>query len=148
MTKWPIVEILKINEKRFVKLEYITRITEHIMDAEKCILCGQCVKVCPKQALERAPIKKGVKQSRYERMPYFKDPKKCVFCGICMIFCPSNAISMRLDGNLLSTEDLPIMKKNIIPKLVEVKPGKITPENPEFSSDLWNKIINSISLKK
>ena len=50
---------------------------------ERCIYCGGCVSVCPKDALTLKEIRMKV------------DPKKCIDCGICVRFCPVEAIKLR-----------------------------------------------------
>ncbi|BAQ67711.1 [pyruvate formate-lyase]-activating enzyme [Rhodovulum sulfidophilum] len=49
--------------------------------SSSCIKCGQCVPVCPTQAL--APTNPG-----------FVDRSKCVECGTCTTVCPTQALSM------------------------------------------------------
>ncbi|ARC89859.1 glycyl-radical enzyme activating protein [Rhodovulum sp. MB263] len=49
--------------------------------ASSCIKCGQCVPVCPTQAL--APTNPG-----------FVDRSKCIECGTCTTVCPTQALSM------------------------------------------------------
>ena len=46
---------------------------------EKCLSCGGCVSVCPKDALTLKNMKMEV------------DPEKCIECGMCVDFCPVGA---------------------------------------------------------
>lgn len=46
---------------------------------DECVSCGECVSVCPQEALkveEKATV----------------DVEKCVDCGACIDTCPANAI--------------------------------------------------------
>lgn len=48
---------------------------EMLYDRDKCVLCGTCVKVCPKKAIK---IENGVLTT---------DMSKCDFCGECVTYC-------------------------------------------------------------
>ena len=52
------------------------------VDSEKCLRCGGCVGVCPKNALSLT--EHGIRCSR-----------DCVRCGICVNFCPVGAIELK-----------------------------------------------------
>lgn len=55
-----------------------------ILDSEKCIGCGTCVKVCPEGALK---IIKGKSKIDYE---------KCFGCGVCIVSCPTKALRVKV----------------------------------------------------
>ena len=54
----------------------------------KCIVCGECKKICPAKALE---IKKDRKDKRYIAIDY----KKCIRCYCCHEICPEDAIRLK-----------------------------------------------------
>ncbi len=54
------------------------------IDESKCLLCGGCVGVCPKNAM------------RMNSAGLEIDPKLCIECGICAKYCPVGAISEKL----------------------------------------------------
>ena len=59
---------------------------------EKCIMCYQCVKICPTQCLaisheESAEKKKSLVTFKYNM-------ELCCFCGLCEQVCPTAAIYM------------------------------------------------------
>lgn len=56
--------------------------THVAVDAEKCIGCGKCVRVCPQQALSLHDRKSVV------------DSAKCIGCFQCMTVCPKEAIGL------------------------------------------------------
>ncbi|MBN2445347.1 MAG: 4Fe-4S binding protein [Phycisphaerae bacterium] len=53
-----------------------------IVDAEKCTGCGDCVDLCPSEAIE---LKDNVAKVSAD---------DCIDCGACVDACPSEAISM------------------------------------------------------
>ena len=57
-------------------------------DAEKCINCGMCMKVCSPGSITRTvePVEGG------EKITYSFDHTSCTFCGMCQDFCASKAI--------------------------------------------------------
>jgi len=59
---------------------------------ERCIGCGECVKVCPHQALELSP--EGIRT----------DNKRCDLCGKCAHICPTRA--MEMSGEEKSIDEL------------------------------------------
>ena len=50
-------------------------------DAAACILCGQCVAVCPMGALTQAEV-------------ITFNPDRCIGCGLCVGVCPTGALQM------------------------------------------------------
>lgn len=96
-----------------------------VFDAEKCILCGLCINICPESILKMVPVtdvtgdeevaklieaKYGVPQE--ELMPddgtiMLMDGTKCIRCALCAKICPMDCISMEAfeyEEELLPTE--------------------------------------------
>jgi len=63
-------------------------------DREKCIMCKQCIRVCPAGALEV--------DEKNNRIKHFVS--RCVFCGQCVDICPTKALSQTSEF-LLSSYD-------------------------------------------
>ena len=83
-----------------------------VFDAEKCILCGLCINICPESILKMVPVtdvtgdedvarlieaKYGMPQA--ELMPedgtiMLMDGTKCIRCALCAKICPVDCISM------------------------------------------------------
>ncbi len=75
------------------------------IDADRCILCGGCVDICPyrcismvsaanvdwSDAAEDLPAGAG----RGEGCAMVLDETNCIRCGLCVRRCPTSAITMR-----------------------------------------------------
>jgi len=80
---------------------------------EKCIVCYQCVKICPTACLA-ITNKQEDKKKTLETFKY--NMELCCFCGFCQQVCPTGAITMtniyeisvfdrkKFDINLLNVE--------------------------------------------
>lgn len=55
-----------------------------IINKNRCVACGACTKVCPKQALT---IYKGI---------YAEASSLCIGCGLCAKTCPASAVSVEV----------------------------------------------------
>lgn len=65
------------------------------IDREKCNQCGQCVDICPADALKMEEEKICTDE---------KSPFGCIACGHCMMVCPNESIMVR--GRGMSPADL------------------------------------------
>ena len=69
-----------------MKLDQIT--TQKIMvDAEKCIGCGVCAKVCPFMVYELRSVEKKKRAA-----PVYEED--CFLCQSCQAQCPTDAITI------------------------------------------------------
>jgi len=77
-------------------VEYEERYVNHerslVVDNSKCIDCGFCEVVCPREAIKVAP-----KINEMSRIKYEVDQNKCIYCGVCQIFCPVDALTLNVD---------------------------------------------------
>lgn len=69
-----------------------------VVDREKCVACGACIKACPKQLIELVPYDKNIRVAcNSHDMP---KPTKdncstgCMGCSLCARNCPKEAIVM------------------------------------------------------
>ena len=69
-------------------------------DAEKCVNCGNCVKVCSPAAITR--IYEDVEGG--QNITYEFDMTSCTFCGTCQDFCEEGAIKLIEDFHLAATD--------------------------------------------
>ena len=53
------------------------------INPEKCIRCGECVKICPSMILRQEEKKGKVK---------VRELQNCIVCGHCVAVCPTEAV--------------------------------------------------------
>jgi pyruvate ferredoxin oxidoreductase delta subunit len=72
-----------------------------MVDKEKCIGCGTCVKFCPEAAIIVERETYNVKRENEKRFKLHAsrcatiDYKWCKGCGVCAAVCPVKAIAMK-----------------------------------------------------
>ena len=69
-----------------------------VIDQEKCIKCGKCIKACPYNAImkQERPCAKACGMNAITSDEYGRaeiDQEKCVSCGMCLANCPFGAIA-------------------------------------------------------
>jgi formate hydrogenlyase subunit 6/NADH:ubiquinone oxidoreductase subunit I len=114
--KYPVVSV-ETPEKYRGKIKF---------NAEVCIGCGLCIRVCSPSAIVKTikPVDGG------QEITMSFDMGSCTFCGYCSDFCPKNAIELTQDYSLVCTDknDLIVsgtfIKKLPPKKKVPVKPQK------------------------
>ncbi len=130
------------------RIEYRERYVNHesalVFDNTKCIDCGFCAIVCPREA-----IKENIHQALESgALQYTVDQQKCNYCGICQILCPTDALTLLLKGEprliIQETKVMPLLESvpidaggKVIKKFLEgsiaITPsGKITKSNAEL----------------
>lgn len=58
---------------------------------QKCVICYQCIKICPTAALDLAHNLKEDKKTK-EITKFTFNTELCCFCGLCEEICPTDAI--------------------------------------------------------
>jgi 4Fe-4S ferredoxin len=113
-------------EIEHVKVQFLTESLELVLDRTKCVGCGTCARVCPKEAISRGPVAAARRFPNMEDIiPEIYDPELCVFCGTCVFMCPFSALTIKKDGEIIELENIQIVKENVVPKL-EFETKKIT----------------------
>jgi len=73
------------------------------IDTELCEACGQCIEICPMEALSINDNYSSVNLDR------------CIGCGVCVSTCPNNAIELKKkDKNYVPPKDQDAMYKKIL----------------------------------
>ena len=105
-------------EREEIKVQFLTESLELILDRTKCVGCGTCARVCPRDAISRGPVGASIRFPTLEDIiPQIYDPKKCVFCATCVVMCPFSALSFKKDGEVVNLEDIPLVAQKALPKL-------------------------------
>lgn len=103
-------------DKKLV-LERKTLTTRHVLtlDDDRCVGCGICEAICPKEAPKLSPpVTRDGRLVQKPRVDFEAD--KCVFCGECVDLCPTNALRMEINGE----QRLPIFEVEAFPTLRKV----------------------------
>lgn len=82
-------------------------------DADKCLGCGMCEKVCAGGAITREM--EDVEEGKKITLTF--DLGSCTFCGHCASFCSTKAITLTQDYHMVATkeEDLLVTGSHIKP---------------------------------
>lgn len=67
-------------------------------EADNCLLCGLCVRVCADIAERHALSFSGRGSGRKVITPFGKIPETCIGCGACVYLCPTGAIKVEEAG--------------------------------------------------
>ncbi|MGQ4873443.1 MAG: 4Fe-4S binding protein [Promethearchaeia archaeon] len=105
-------------EQEEVKIQFLTENYELILDRTKCVGCGTCSRVCPKDAISRGPVGASIRFPTIgDLIPEVYDPHKCVMCGTCVYMCPFSALTMKKNGEVLQLDQIPLVVEQAVPKL-------------------------------
>jgi len=83
------------------------------LDKTRCIGCGICMEICPREAIE---IKKTPKADEKKAKPPTIDisEEKCHYCGMCDPVCPFGALKVRINGEPM----IPVINSESFPQLI------------------------------
>ncbi|MFX1357880.1 MAG: 4Fe-4S binding protein, partial [Promethearchaeota archaeon] len=105
-------------DSEHVKVQFLTESLELILDRNKCVGCGTCARICPKEAISRGPVGYSRRfPGTEEIIPEVYNPRKCVFCGSCVVMCPFSSLTLKKDGEVINLEDIPIVAQKVVPKI-------------------------------
>lgn len=145
--KWPIIEQTIRGPVKSITVEYLKKTLSLEFDSEKCKFCKQCIKACPKLALEEGVFNRNSPTMKLDRLPQMPDPSKCVFCGTCFYVCPFDAITYKINHVPQKKDEIPLVKRNVLPEFKALKIGKVELSDPAFTSPYWDKLAERILRK-
>ena len=89
-------------------------------DAEKCVNCGNCIKVCSPGAITRTyeDVEGG------QKITYEFDLTSCTFCGMCQDFCEEKAIHLTTDYHMVAENARDLVTRGT--RFKEATKGKLT----------------------
>jgi len=109
-------EISKTESEDEVVLErrMLTKVYRLVLHRDRCIGCGICVDMCPKEAIEYFPAVFEGRRS-LNRPSIDLKAEECVLCGECVASCPMMALAMLIEGE----ERAPVVEFNVFATLVK-----------------------------
>lgn len=86
-----------MTEKELKAIDMWQEKVQLLYEKDKCIGCGICVQICPKEALILNPTGASIK-GYIEEDPIDLDQEKCVICGVCVALCPEDALKILINN--------------------------------------------------
>ncbi|MHA1821672.1 MAG: 4Fe-4S binding protein [Promethearchaeota archaeon] len=107
-----------------IGVNFLKKDLQLVLDRLKCVGCGICAAVCPRDAMISGP-KTKLKEYAGENVNDIyddiildvSDPTKCVYCGTCTVFCPFGALQLYVDNEPVPISELDIVKKHALPEI-------------------------------
>jgi len=86
------------------------------LNKKKCVGCGICMQICPREAIEVTPIPKT--KGEIAKTPTVTiNKEKCTYCGICEAICPFGALTTKINGEhavpVIESDSFPQLKREI-----------------------------------
>ena len=113
----PIKQLKNENENELViELVLHTKNYSLKLDRKKCVGCGVCMEICPREAIAVTSIPK--KEGDQAKSPTVTiSEQKCNYCGMCEAICPFGALNTKINGehvvSVVDTESFPKIKREI-----------------------------------
>lgn len=90
------------------------------LDKDACKNCGVCLTACPIDSIKKGAPGASVKALGNEKVMagVLLDPATCSYCGTCSYLCPFDALHLIIDGERVKHEDMQLVAKGALPRLV------------------------------
>jgi len=83
------------------------------LKSDKCIMCMQCIKVCPVACLHLTfKMNEETKKKVLETFRY--EAQLCCFCGFCEEVCPTSAIFLNKDYEVALIDDRSVLNIDLM----------------------------------
>ncbi|MGD2066060.1 MAG: 4Fe-4S binding protein [Candidatus Bathyarchaeota archaeon] len=109
------MKLLKTDNKNELVVEMILHAKRYSLtiNKNKCVGCGICMEICPREAIEVTPTAKA--EGEEARAPTVTiNKEKCAYCGICEAICPFGAVTTRINGEHV----VPVVESASFPQLI------------------------------
>jgi 4Fe-4S ferredoxin len=108
------VKLLKKERENELVIERVmhTKSYSLTLDKNKCMGCGICTEICPREALETIRTLK-VEGEKTKPPKVAISQEKCNYCGICEAICPFRALTIEINGEHV----IPVVKSKSFPQL-------------------------------
>ena len=94
---------------------------------EACVICYQCIKICPVAALDLAHKQVVVQEKKKNEITKFTyNAELCCFCGLCDEICPTDAIFMNKQYEVSAYSHDQVLNIDLM------KPDKYTHINADY----------------
>lgn len=109
-------------------------------DADKCVGCGMCIKVCSPAAITKSVenIEGG------QKITMHFDLGSCTFCQMCADFCPRKAIELTGEYSMVTTNKSELFTEGTFVKKLPPKPAAApvaAPKATTVSNDTAHKEV-------
>ncbi len=109
------VKLLKTENENVLVVEMILHAKRYslTLNKKKCVGCGICMEICPREAIEVTPTPKA--EGEEAKTPIVAiNKEKCTYCGICEAICPFGAVTTRINGEHV----IPVVESDSFPQLI------------------------------
>jgi len=90
--------------------EFVSNNYHAVLDAEKCVGCGKCGRICKMDAIK---MKKDGKKTNAIKI----DLKRCIGCGVCVASCKSGALTLaKKEKQIAPPKDMDTLYEEIMKK--------------------------------
>jgi len=105
LARCPEVEIIRNLGRDYGIKECRFRAETDTATAERCILCGLCVRVCDEVVGRQAISYANRGKERVITTPFADQAEECIGCGACVFVCPAGALHYEdIDGERIMKE--------------------------------------------
>lgn len=105
LARCPEVEVIRDLAREYGVEECRFRAETKASTAERCILCGLCIRVCDEVVGQHAISYANRGMDRVITTPFDNQAEECIGCGACVFVCPTGALHYEdIDGERIMKE--------------------------------------------
>lgn len=111
---------------------------ELIVDREKCVKCGTCIRICPANIVRYGD----------DGFPEISERRagRCIRCGQCVLFCPTCAdtLSFMKDDRLVAAADIPMPTEEQAENLLKTRRSVRLFKDEPLTRESFEKIFETV----